>query len=76
LVGSDTGLTLSLGMRVTVRLIEAEPIAGGIAFELLSVNEAALPRGPRKFSKGSKKKMALSKKKEGKIKRKVQRRRT
>ena len=76
LVGSDTGLTLSLGMRVTVRLIEAEPIAGGIAFELLSVNEAALPRGPRKFSKGSKKKMALAKKKEGKIKRKVQRRRT
>jgi ribonuclease R len=75
LVGSDTGLALSLGMRVTVRLTEAEPIAGGIAFELLSVNDAALPRSPRKFSKSSKKKMALAKKKDGKIKRKVQRRR-
>ena len=75
LIGSDTGLTLTLGMRVTVRLIEAEPIAGGIAFELLSVNDAALPKGPRKFSKTSKKKMALAKKKDAKVKRKVQRRR-
>jgi len=76
LIGSDTGLTLTLGMRVTVRLTEAEPIAGGIAFELLSVNDAALPKGPRKFSKTSKKKMALAKKKDAKVKRKVQRRRT
>ena len=75
LIGSDTGLTLTLGMRVTVRLTEAEPIAGGIAFELLSVNDAALPKGPRKFSKTSKKKMALAKKKDAKVKRKVQRRR-
>jgi ribonuclease R len=75
LIGSDTGLTLTLGMRVTVRLTEAEPIAGGIAFELLSVNDTALPKGPRKFSKSSKKKMALAKKKDAKVKRKVQRRR-
>ena len=75
LIGSDTGLTLTLGMRVTVRLTQAEPIAGGIAFELLSVNDAALPKGPRKFSKTSKKKMALAKKKDAKVKRKVQRRR-
>jgi ribonuclease R len=75
LIGSDTGLILTLGMRVTVRLTEAEPIAGGIAFELLSVNDAALPKGPRKFSKTSKKKMALAKKKDAKVKRKVQRRR-
>ena len=75
LIGSDTGLTLTLGMRVTVRLTEAEPIAGGIAFELLSVNDTALPKGPRKFSKTSKKKMALAKKKDAKVKRKVQRRR-
>ena len=75
LIGSDTSLTLTLGMRVTVRLTEAEPIAGGIAFELLSVNDNALPKGPRKFSKTSKKKMALAKKKDAKVKRKVQRRR-
>jgi len=74
LIGSDTGLTLSLGMRVTVRLTEAEPVAGGIAFELLSVNDTALPRGPRRFSKTAKRKIALAKKKDSNTKRKVKRR--
>lgn len=73
LMGSETGLLLKLGQRVTVRLTEAEPVAGGIAFELLSVEDAALPRGPRKFSKGSKRKLVKHKRKTDKVKRNVQR---
>lgn len=73
LMGSDTGLLLTLGQRVTVRLTEAEPVAGGIAFELLSIEDQALPRGPRKFSKGSKRKLVKHKRKADKIKRKVKR---
>jgi ribonuclease R len=35
--GEETGLVLGLGQRVTVRLVEAAPITGGLILELLSV---------------------------------------
>jgi ribonuclease R len=73
LMGSDTGLFIKLGQRVTVRLTEAEPVAGGIAFELLSIEDTALPKGPRKFSKGAKRKLTKHKRKTDKIKRQVKR---
>ncbi len=49
LTGSDTGLTIGVGQRVTVRLAEAVPVTGGIVLELLSVEgeprRAAASRG-------------------------------
>ncbi|WP_299968569.1 ribonuclease R [uncultured Roseobacter sp.] len=45
LMGADTGLTIRLGQRVTVRLAEALPTTGGIALELLSLEGEALPQG-------------------------------
>ncbi|HSF96268.1 MAG TPA: S1 RNA-binding domain-containing protein, partial [Thermohalobaculum sp.] len=35
--GEDSGLVLGLGQQVTVRLVEAAPITGGLLLELLSV---------------------------------------
>jgi len=36
LIGARTGETYRLGDRVTVRLVEAAPLAGALRFELLS----------------------------------------
>ncbi|EEW26881.1 ribonuclease R [Rhodobacter ferrooxidans] len=43
--GADTGMTLGLGQRVTVRLAEAVPMTGGLMLELLTLEERALPVG-------------------------------
>ncbi|HBM59442.1 MAG TPA: ribonuclease R [Citreicella sp.] len=50
LMGSDTGLLITLGQRVKVRLVEAAPVTGGIGLELLELENAeiAKPRGHRK----------------------------
>jgi ribonuclease R len=45
LMGSDTGLTLGLGQRVTVRLTEAAPVTGGLLLELVEVEGKDLPKG-------------------------------
>ena len=45
LMGSDTGLTLGLGQRVTVRLVEAVPVTGGLMLELLSLDGADAAAG-------------------------------
>jgi ribonuclease R len=47
LMGSDTGITIGIGQRVTVRLTEAVPVTGGIALELLTLEGKALPQGGR-----------------------------
>ncbi|MDO1558446.1 ribonuclease R [Brevundimonas sp. 2R-24] len=47
LVGSRSGLRWRLGRQVTVRLVEATPITGGLLFEMLSEPEAADPNAPR-----------------------------
>ena len=47
LMGSDSGLTLGLGQRVTVRLVEATPVTGGLMLELLAVDGADMPGGAR-----------------------------
>jgi len=46
LKGSDTGFTLGLGQRVTVRLTEAVPITGGLMLELIEADGKAPKRGP------------------------------
>lgn len=47
LVGSDTGLTIGIGQRVTVRLTEAIPTTGGLTLELVEVDGRGMPAGSR-----------------------------
>ncbi|MGH1355421.1 MAG: ribonuclease R [Thalassovita sp.] len=76
LMGSDTGLTIGIGQRVTVKLLEALPITGGIALELISLDGKTMPRGPTGFrgrGKPPRRKLAKAKRKSSKVKRKVER---
>ncbi len=76
LMGSDTGLTLRLGQRVTVRLTEATPVTGGVALELLEVQGQSMPKstgGGR--VRPTRRKATKARKKAAKVKRKVTRRR-
>ncbi len=45
LMGSDTGVTLGMGQRVVVRLVEAIPVTGGLTLELLTLDGNPLPTG-------------------------------
>ena len=45
LMGADTGLTLGIGQRVTVRLTEAVPVTGGLLLELVAIEDKGLPSG-------------------------------
>ncbi len=76
LMGADTGLTIGIGQRVTVKLTEALPVTGGIALELISLDGKDMPRGPsggRGRGKPPKRKLAKAKAKAAKTKRKVER---
>ncbi|MFZ7091775.1 ribonuclease R [Primorskyibacter sp. 2E233] len=87
LMGSDTGRIIGLGMRARVKLVEAAPVTGGIAFELLELDDEgydSVPggRGPRGRGRGRgkggpspRRKAAKAKKKDVKTKRKVTRQR-
>ncbi|MCK0151678.1 ribonuclease R [Marivita sp. S6314] len=85
LMGADTGTMITLGQRVTVKLIDAAAVTGGIGLELLTLEDAKLPggsgkgrmgRGSRPKGKGGpKRKPAKAKKKDAKTKRKVTRQR-
>jgi ribonuclease R len=46
LIGSESGLVIAAGARVTVRLAEAVPVTGGLLLELLEIEDKGLP-GPR-----------------------------
>ena len=77
LSGSETGLTLSVGQRVLVRLTEAVPVTGGLMLELLELEGASLPRGPARSKRGSpRRKLTRSRKKAAKTKRKVSKKRS
>lgn len=81
LMGADSGTIISLGQRVTVRLTEAAPVTGGIALDLLTLEDAAMPQGRGAFRKGGKpgrgkpprRKLVQSKKKDAKAQVKRQR---
>ncbi len=50
LVGSETGMRLGVGQRVTVRLAEAIPLTGGLTLELVEIDGkgvVAAPKGAR-----------------------------
>ncbi|WP_171180364.1 ribonuclease R [Ruegeria sp. HKCCA4633] len=75
LMGSDTGLIIAIGQRVTVRLTEAIPVTGGLELELLSIDDQALPRGRGHSKLATRRKAVSTKRKKDKIKRKVERKR-
>ncbi|MGI9370259.1 MAG: ribonuclease R [Ruegeria sp.] len=75
LMGSDTGLTIAIGQRVTVRLTEAVPVTGGLELELLSIDDQALPRSRGTAGRPTRRKAVSSKRKKDKAKRKVERKR-
>ena len=76
LMGSDTGLTISVGQRATVRLAEAVPVTGGIALELLALDGQSLPKGRSSPAGRSPRRKAVKSRKRGdKVKRKISRRR-
>ncbi|NOD49234.1 ribonuclease R [Ruegeria sp. HKCCD5849] len=75
LMGSDTGLIIAIGQRVTVRLTEATPVTGGLELELLSIDDQALPRGRGHSKRATRRKAVSTKRKKDKIKRKVERKR-
>ncbi len=87
LMGSKTGRIIGLGMRAKVKLIEAAPVTGGIAFEMLELEGDEMERGSggrmrRGYGRGRSKsgpsprrKATKSKIKTAKTKRKVSRKR-
>ncbi len=75
LMGSDTGLTIAIGQRVTVRLTEAVPVTGGLELELLSIDDQALPRSRGTPRRSTRRKAVSSKRRKDKTKRKVERKR-
>ncbi|UWR22396.1 ribonuclease R [Sulfitobacter sp. S190] len=81
LMGADSGRMIGLGQRVTVRLSEVTPVTGGIALELLTIEDEAMPRGDgrRRSPAGrsrARPKAKKAKTKKDKLKRKLKRSRT
>ncbi|WP_375259391.1 ribonuclease R [Citreimonas sp.] len=85
LMGADTGRVIAIGMRACVRLIEAAPVTGGIAFEMLEIEDETYGGGARRVPGGKgrgkrpgtapRRKAAKAGKKDAKVKRKVNRQR-
>ncbi len=75
LMGSDTGFTLGIGLRVTVRLAQATPVTGGLELELLTVEDKALPLVPSPAGRSPRRKAARGRHKNAKFGRKVARKR-
>ncbi|MDE3237970.1 MAG: ribonuclease R [Paracoccaceae bacterium] len=73
LMGSETGLTLGIGQRVTVRLAEAVPVTGGLMLELLAVEDREMPGGAKRSRRRVVRKPGMAKARSDKIKRKVHR---
>lgn len=76
LMGSDSGLLISVGQKVTVRLTDAVPVTGGLTLELLELDGKLMPPGPsRNRNRYTARKASVMKLKLDKAKRKVQRKR-
>ncbi|MGP1357339.1 ribonuclease R [Roseicyclus sp.] len=76
LMGADSGLTIGIGDRVTVKLAEAVPVTGGLTLELIELDDKAMPRRPGRARKGAppRRKEAREGKKRGKLRKKAARR--
>lgn len=75
LMGADTGLTIGIGQRVTVRLAEAVPVTGGLMLELLAIEGSALPQGKSRRGRYAPRKPGQRAAKDAKVRRKVLRKR-
>lgn len=76
LMGSETGVMISLGQRVTVKLASATPQTGGVELEMLTLDGKELPKGGGGFKgrgKPTRRKASNAKRKADKVKRKVKR---
>lgn len=74
LTGADSGMTIGLGQRVTVRLAEAVPVTGGLLLELIELEGRTLPKSRRGGrGKPARRKVGSARKKADKVKRKVKR---
>ena len=76
LMGAETGRIIALGQRVTVRLAEAAPVSGGLAFDLVELEGVHVPRGPaRARGKPPRRKLGAARAKAAKLRRKAARKR-
>ncbi|MFP4274701.1 MAG: ribonuclease R [Paracoccaceae bacterium] len=75
LMGADTGTVISIGQRVTVRLMEAAPVTGGLALELIELEDEKLPRPRSARGKPPRRKAAKGARKDEKDRRKTERKR-
>ncbi|MDP4891787.1 ribonuclease R [Cypionkella sp.] len=73
LTGSDSGLVLGIGLRVTVRLAEASPLTGGLMLDLVGLEDGPLPQGGRRGGRYQPRKPGKSAEKAAKTARKVHR---
>ena len=74
LMGADSGMVIGLGQRVRVKLVEAAPVTGGIALELIEIEGKEMPRGPaRGRGKPVRRKPGQTKARDAKIRSKVKR---
>jgi len=53
MVGSRSGETFRLGDRVTVKLVEAAPVAGALRFEMVSEGKQSSQRRPPRPDRSS-----------------------
>lgn len=75
LKGSDTGVIISIGDRVQVKLAEAVPVTGGLILELLEHNGKAPAQGRKRHGKPpTRRKAGASKARKGKLRKKAARR--
>ncbi len=77
LMGADSGTVIGLGQRVTVKLVEATPVTGGLLVELITLDDRIMPRvSVRGHGRGGpRRKLVAHKKKSAATKRKVERKR-
>ncbi len=75
LMGADTGLTIGIGQRVTVRLAEAVPVTGGLMLELLEIDGGALPASQGRRGRSTPRKPGKQAAKDAALKRKLVRKR-
>jgi ribonuclease R len=75
LTGADTGMTIGLGQKVTVRLAEAIPVTGGLMLELLTIEDRTMPSGTVKRGRFNPRKPGKAAAKDTALKRKVLRKR-
>ena len=79
LMGSESGLTIGIGDRVTVKLAEAVPVTGGLLLELLEIEGHQSPirrgRSGGKYRGGPQRKAGQTAKKRGSLRKKAPSRR-